>query len=548
MSARFTDRHRLPRHWKRSLAGAMLVLVQCTLAGCGGGGGGDSTPAQPPGTDHGQPPAPPVDPTPPSPPPPLVCDDKQAGKMAEELAARAAQPVYVDQVLVTLRDNPQTRAFTPTADRRLVPLVLRVGAKWNAASSTLRSSAEGAGPLALGVSRAMSGGAVVLSLGRRIPVEQAQRVADLFAGEPEVLRAEPDLPLSAAAAPSDPYYGQQWNLFEQAGGIGMPDAWSLTTGRAGGVTAVLDTGVLSHADLAAGLLPGYNFVSGVGSANNGIGRSPNATDPGDWVTQQELDDPGGPFYRCQAAPSRSTWHGTRVAGLIGAGANNGIGIAGIDWQAKILPVRVLGKCGGATSDIADGMRWAAGLPVDGVPLNPYPARILNLSLGGRGPCGSTFQSAIDDVLAKGAVVVVAAGNDGAPAENTRPANCRGVITVASNDRNGLRAWDSNYGSPVTLSAPGASVLSTANSGAQSPMADAYLSESGTSFAAPQVSGIVSLMLAANPTLTSSQVTTLLRQTARPSPQASNPPSCLALPAGAGIVDAPAAISAAKRDG
>ncbi|WP_323123413.1 S8 family peptidase [Burkholderia alba] len=524
----------------------MLVLVPFALYGCGGGGDGDgASPATPPpGIEHGAEP-PPTGTLPPS--PPLVCDDRQADALAATFGVRAGQDAFVDQLIVGLHPRGDRRAVVPAvADSRVDGLVRRVAARWNAQGAATRGGAAREGQLAMRVGRTMSGGAVVVSLQQRMPIERAQALAAEFASELEVRHAEPDRRLSIHAAPGDPDYGRQWNFFEPDGGIGMPRAWSITTGSPDVVTAVLDTGSRPHADLAGNLLPGYSFVTSLATANNGHGRGPDASDPGDWVTQQELDDPGSPYYRCAATPIVSSWHGTRVAGLIGAVANNGIGIAGVSWQGRILPVRVLGKCGGATSDVADGIRWAAGLPVDGVPDNPHPAKVINLSLGGDGPCGSTFQDAIDDVIARGAVVVASTGNDGRPAAQSRPANCRGVVSVASSDRTGRRAWDSNHGGSITLSAPGADVWSTTDAGRTSPAGDTYASASGTSFAAPQVSGIVSLMLAVNPRLTPARVTQILKDTARPSPHASTATSCLALPPGAGIVDAGAAVSAARR--
>jgi serine protease len=230
-------------------------------------------------------------------------------------------------------------------------------------------------------------------------------------------------------------------------------------------------------------------------------------------------------------------------GVIGANANNGIGVAGVSWLGRILPVRVLGKCGGKTSDIADAMRWAAGIPVAGVATNPNPAKVINLSLGGVGACSATFQQAIDDVNAKGVTVVVAAGNDGLSTAFDQPANCRGVISVGATDATGRRASFSNFGSDVALSAPGVSILSTANGGTTTPGADTYGTASGTSLATPQVSGIVGLMLSMNGNLTPAQIQQKLQGGARAAMLPAST-SCTALPAGAGIADAGAAVMAA----
>ena len=128
------------------------------------------------------------------------------------------------------------------------------------------------------------------------------------------------------------------------------------------------------------------------------------------------------------------------------------------WQASTGVPRscrcvCLGKCGGTISDIVDGMRWSAGLAVAGVPANANPAKVLNLSLGGCGACGTTYQDAINAIVAAGTTVVIAAGNSNADASGSRPANCNGVITVAATNRNGSRASYSNYGAVVEISAP-----------------------------------------------------------------------------------------------
>ena len=331
---------------------------------------------------------------------------------------------------------------------------------------------------------------------------------------------EPDLRMHPQAVPNDTYYQQQWHYYEAAGGIDAPPAWDTTTGAAGIKVAVIDTGVLPHADLASRLVGGYDFVQ----------RIAGGTDPGD--------------YGCNG--STSSWHGTHVAGTIGALTNNGNGVAGINWVSQIVPVRVLGRCGGYTSDIVDGMRWAAGIDVPGVQSNPNPVRIENLSLGGDGACSSTFQSAINDVIAKGTVVVVAAGNSNVDATNAQPASCSGVIAVGATGRNGGRASYSNYGSTVAISAPGGSgndgVLSTLNTGTTTPAADTYAYYQGTSMATPHVVGTISLMLAVNSALTPAQVLQALQQSARAFPTGTGADCTIAL-CGAGIVDAARAVAA-----
>jgi serine protease len=384
--------------------------------------------------------------------------------------------------------------------------------------------------------------------------ELAALTADLEAS-PGVVWAEPDVRMRPTVTPTDPLYGSyQWDLTAPVTGrIGanLPGAWDLTTGSAAVRVAVIDTGFLDHPDLAGRLIGGYDFVGDPETGNDGDGRDPDARDPGDWVTAEE--DAGPVYTGCGVTDS--SWHGTHVAGTIGASANNGIGITGINWTSPIVPVRALGKCGGYTSDIIDGLRWAAGLPVSGVPDNPHPARVLNLSLGGDGPCSFSFQSAIDAVVAAGAVVVVASGNEGievaytGPGTGASPANCDNVIAVAATSRTGRKASYSNTGSKVDIAAPGGdsafdggngTIISTLNDGLTTPGSAIYEFYEGTSMAAPHVAGIVSLMLSRNAALSPAEVSSILRSTAR----AFSPLSgCTTSICGAGIVDAAAAVAA-----
>ncbi|MBX3055536.1 MAG: S8 family serine peptidase, partial [Anaerolineae bacterium] len=387
--------------------------------------------------------------------------------------------------------------------------------------------------------RPMSGDAHVLRLPAPLPVAEVETIAAQIASLPDVAYAEPDRVMTLALVPNDPQYGNQWHYFETYG-IYAPAAWDITTGSANIRIAVLDSGITDHADLAGRWVGGYDFISNIAMANDGDGRDPDPHDPGDWVQGNECF-PG-------SAPRDSSWHGTHVAGTIGAASNNGLGVAGVNWVSPIVPVRVVGKCGGLISDIADGMRWAVDLPVTGVPANPHPANVLNMSLGGPGVCSSTYQNAIDAINAIGGIIVVAAGNNAVNLNNNsyQPANCSGVITVAATDRGGDRALYSNYGAVVKISAPGGEnvptltngVLSTANTGLTVPAADAYRYYQGTSMAAPHVSGVISLLLSLDPTLTLTQVIQILQSTARPFPGGSG---CNTSICGSGIVDAAAAL-------
>lgn len=375
-------------------------------------------------------------------------------------------------------------------------------------------------------------GADVLKLDKRVSAEQVRALArDLKAGDASIEYAEPDRILRAQLTPNDALYAQQWHYFDAVGGINLPAAWDQATGT-GVVVAVLDTGVRPHADLSGNLLPGYDFIIDTLVSNDGNGRDADASDPGD-ATSAGLCYSGSPA-------TNSSWHGTHVAGTIAAVSNNSTGVAGVAFGAKVLPVRVLGRCGGYTSDIADGMVWAAGGAVSGVPANPTPAKVINLSLGGVGACDITSQNAINAARARGAIVVVAAGNSNADASQFSPASCAGVITVAATGPSGGRASYSNYGTAVSLAAPGgdgsSGVLSTWNTGATAPGSDGYAAYLGTSMATPHVSGVAALMLSKNPTLTPDQVANTLKTTAR-----AFPATCAGC--GTGIVNAQAAVTA-----
>jgi len=379
----------------------------------------------------------------------------------------------------------------------------------------------------------------VMRLDRALPqADVAQLARDIMAADPSVEYAEPDRILQAQLTPNDTQYGQQWHYFEATGGLNLPTAWDKSTGT-GVVTAVIDTGYRPHADLAANILPGYDFIADTFVSNDGNGRDSDAQDPGDAIQAGECGT-GSP-----SQDQSSSWHGTHVAGTIAAVSNNGNGVAGVAFGARVVPVRVLGKCGGYTSDIADGMVWASGGTVGSIPVNPNPARVLNLSLGGSGACDTTSQNAINSARSRGAVVVVAAGNSNANAANFSPASCAGVITVAATNRSGGRAYYSNYGTVVEVAAPGGDVrssaangiLSTLNNGASAPGADAYAWYQGTSMAAPHVAGVVALMLSRNPALTPDEVLTRLQASTRAFPATCS--QC-----GSGIVDANAAVDAA----
>lgn len=430
----------------------------------------------------------------------------------------------------------------------------------------------------------------------------------LLKADPEVEFVEPVQRVRRHTAPNDPYYlagpavsGStggpvvgQWYLrtptanaatstTDLVSSIGIEAAWNRTLGAATVVVAVLDTGVRKeHPDLAGRLLAGYDFVSDTEVANDGDGRDGDPSDPGDFTTAAENSNPSGTFYQCDprglglATATPSSWHGTTTASLVGAATNDGIGMAGTAPGVKVLPVRVLGKCFGSSPDILAAMRWAAGIHVDGVPDNPNPAKVINMSLGG-GTCSAAYQQAVNEVLAAGAVIVASAGNsEGEPME--APGSCTGVIGVTALRNVGTKVGFSSLGTASTLptiGAPGGNcvnlsgaclypILAATNLGSTVPTTSGY-SDSfnytlGTSFSSPLVAGVAALIVSVNSSATPAQVKNYITSTARSFPTTggtSGISACRAAVAnvvqdecycnsfcGAGMLDAGAAVAAA----
>jgi serine protease len=461
----------------------------------------------------------------------LPCSVTAALVLALALAS-PAMPAHGEQLIVKLRADAAKSARTPKAE--IEKLSAAVGAT-------------------LSHVREMALGAHVVAIVDRHGIAGAERIAREVAAQPTIEFAEVDHRRHALqAGPNDQLLTTQRYLTNDPTSISAFAAWEVTHGSAGVVVAVIDTGYRVHQDLAGRLLPGYDMISNAAVAADGDGRDPDPTDRGDFLLAGDL---AGFFEGCDF--SFSTWHGTGVAGIIAANPNNGVFMAGIDWNARILPVRVLGKCGGFDSDIVDGIAWAAGLAVPGVPANPTPAQVINLSLGASSPCRAVYPNVFGAVLGAGITkaIVVAAGNDAQDVANDTPAGCPGVIAVASTTSSGKLANYSNFGSGIAVSAPGGTirfnlpdegVFVLSNSGTTmpnepSPFGDSFKSSGGTSFAAPMVAGTISLMLAVAPHLTPAQVRNIIITTAKPFPDGSD---CTTERCGGGIVDAGAAVRAA----
>jgi len=436
-------------------------------------------------------------------------------------------------------------------------------------------------------------------------------VLDKLRADPAVAFADVDERRYAHALPNDPLFvptataSGQWYMLtpstatptSDAAATDAVSAWGITQGSSGTVIADVDSGIrFDHPDLLrAGfggrLLPGYDFVgqdlnasnsAPLGTylvANDGDGWDPDPSDPGDWIDSTDLKNTAVfPSKNCSV--ENSSWHGTRVMGVLGAITNNDVGIAGMTWNPYLLPVRALGKCGGLDSDIIAGIMWSVGMPVfddsgNPIPANPYPADIVNLSLGGTGgSCPSDYASLVTQLTGMGVLVVASAGNESGPVDI--PANCPGVLAVAGLRNVGTKVGYSSLGPQVGIGAPAGncvnttagshclrSIDTTVNEGLTVPGANGYTDQTntnlGTSFSAPIVSGIAALMRAVNANLTPPQLIARLQASSTPYPQpVTTPPTpvcsnstssdvecaCTTSTCGAGMVNAFSAVKAA----
>lgn len=397
--------------------------------------------------------------------------------------------------------------------------------------------APAAGQRAFGLKRTrrLGIGFDLVAADRPLDRVEAEQLMRRLAEDPAVATVEVDARVRAAFVPNDTVYDglndKQWHYHVGPGGLGMPAAWDLARGT-GQIVAVIDSGGPDdHSDLTANTIAGYDFVSEVG-----------------WGGSASWDGDGRDADPFDAS---LVGHGVHVAGTIAALTNNGKGGAGIAFDSRVVHARVLGGGGtGALSDVVDAITWASGGSVAGVPNIANRASIINLSLGETADCGAAYQAAIDGAVGRGTIIVAAAGNGNTNVSSFRPANCSKVIAVAANDIHGDRAWYSNFGGGIDLTAPGGEicepnpdftgcgsvrhhlegVLSTVLGGS-------YGYKHGTSMAAPHVAGVAAL-IRSRVARTPQEVEDLLKATARPLPG-----SCSG-GCGAGIIDPARALRTA----
>jgi serine protease len=494
--------------------------------------------------------------------PPALAQSTQL--LAQLPAASSSADALPPRIVVKLR--PGAEAGPPAAPGE------RAGAASKPSAAAIAALGARAGA-ALEHVRALSDGSHVFGAASTGGWPPAAVLVEALRGAPDVERVEEDFALSIQQLPNDPELARLWNLkaVDTASfGADFETAWASTTGQPGLVVAIIDTGVLPHPDLVGSggtLSPptgalasdGYDFISdcrvrascpaGTSGSASQVAPSPGAIDAGDWISNADRNHPI--FSSCKRRDS--TWHGTHVSGIVAALAGNAQGVAGAAFGVRVLPIRALGKCGGYMSDVAESIRYAAGVH-PAIP-NPTPARVLNLSIGGIGSCGATMQAAIDAATVAGALVVVAAGNDGGDAAAAVLASCANVVAVAASTRAGdLASYSNRSVTHVALSAPGGDyrggsgfgILSTMNAGTTTfdPNGWTYAERVGTSSAAPHVAAAAALLQVRNPALSPAQMRVALTADTSVARFASGSACNDSGACGAGLLDAGRAVAAA----
>ncbi len=468
-------------------------------------------------------------------------------------AAASARPAaaQVSQIIVRYRDeNPRTFGAQSGGDRT-VELSARAGVRLAYARPSAMLTHVYSLPTFMEPAEA-------LAIAKRIELS-----------DPSVLYAEPDYIVTTQFEPNDPLFvDRQWHykapVSGNEGGANLTAAWDVTRGSAGVIVAIIDTGYSVHPDMPL-LVPGYDMISDAAVARDGDGRDADPRDEGTWGSASD----------CSPDPGRnSNWHGSHVAGTIAALTNNGVGVAAVAPDVRLMHLRALGRCGrGVTSDVADSLVWAAGRQVPGLPLNTNIPKVINMSLGG-GSCGTTIQDAINIARAAGITVVAATGNAGSKTGISAPASCQGVIAVTANTRQGDNATYAQVGPGTDISAPGGGSCHTADSSsftcttrdttnllrwvwsavlhgittpdssnsAGTASGPAYAGFTGTSMATPHVAGVAALLLSRQPTMTPDEVESIIVGSAREHPAGLY---CRTTPnanCGSGLLDATAALT------
>ncbi|MCY0965700.1 S8 family peptidase [Parathalassolituus penaei] len=432
-----------------------------------------------------------------------------AADSTSSIASKLSADFVPNQMLVRTRDQSlSSQASISSADGQSIAIRAVTGNSQKHPAKVEFASPISTAQTASANGKASERQAMLADIASHNPTA-AEKIATLMtikdmAARNDVEFAEPNYIRQPLKTPNDPYYSRQWHYTN----INLPAAWDISTGtRSDGedvVVAVVDTGVyLAHPDLSGQLLSGYDFVSSQSMSNDGNGIDSNPDDPGD-STQRGY----------------SSWHGTHVAGTIGATSNNNVGVAGVSWGVKILPVRVLGVGGGTSYDIIQGLYYSAGLENDSGTVPSQKADIINMSLGSYGYSASE-QLVMNELYDAGVIVVAAAGNDGISSPSY-PASYNHVISVSATDYADNLTDYSNYGSNIDLAAPGGDtsadlnhdgngdgVLSTLVSDASGSRQPIYYYYNGTSMAAPHVAGVLALMKAIYPALTPSEVESLI---------------------------------------